>query len=446
MLSSASFQAELEAVRQLPRVDYRRQMVLKRRALEELCRCCFADASGRLDSLQRFAEEHPVVADYARFRAAVEKQHSLWPSWPSPLREGILKEGDYDESVRRYHLYVQWLAHQQVEEVAQKAGETGVGLQLDLPLGAHPEGYDTWRNQDIFVRDVDMGAPPDTFFTRGQDWACPPLHPEKLRQQGYRYYIDCLRHHLRQAAILRIDHVMGFHRLFWIPKGMDAKQGLYVRYPAEEFYAILTIESQRHKAIIVGEDLGTVPPEVRPAMSRHNLRRMYVLQFDLTPDPKSALATAPTGMVASLNTHDMPTFAAFWQGLDILDRKELGLLNETSARQEMARRQSLKQALVGFLQQEGLTKEPSDDLPSVLRAVLAFLSASQAGVVLVNLEDLWLETLPQNTPGTWRERPNWRRKARYSFDTFQRLSQVTSELHEIDRIRKGGIAQNNVKS
>ena len=436
ILASASFNAELGELRSLSLVDYRRQMALKRRILKELSRCCFAEASGRLQGLRQFVQANPAVEDYARFRAACEKWRTSWRSWPQPLRDGVLSDGDYDQEAKQYHLYVQWLAHEQLEALSQRASTEGSGLYLDLPLGVHPDGYDVWRNQELFVEGVSVGAPPDTFFTRGQDWGFPPLHPESLRQQGYSYYIAYLRHHLKHAGALRIDHIMGLHRLFWVPWGTEASQGTYVRYKPEEFYAILTLESHRNEAIIVGEDLGTVPPQVRPAMSQHGLHGMYVVQYELSPDPQRALRPAPTDVVAGLNTHDMPTFAAFWQGQDIEDRLNMDLLNTFDAQVERMHRDNLKQALAAFLQHEGWHVEGFLEPGAVLKAILAFLSASSARVVLVNLEDLWLETEAQNVPGTQEPFPNWRRKARYDFEMFSQLPQVVDMLKAIDRIRK----------
>jgi 4-alpha-glucanotransferase len=438
-MASSSFQKEIEALRSLPLVDYRRLMALKRQILHELARCCFAEASDRLNALRRFAEAYPVVRDYAHFRATCERQCVPWRSWPQPLREGVLKEGDYDEEAKRYHLYVQWLAHRQVQALSERAREKGPGLYLDLPLGVHPDGYDAWRKQDLFVQEASVGAPPDAVFTRGQDWEFPPLHPERLRQQKYGYYIAYLRHHLRHAGMLRIDHVMGLHRLFWIPRGMEAGQGVYVRYRAKEFYAILALESHRNKTVIVGEDLGTVPRQVRPAMARHGLHRMYVVQYELDEldsHPQAALRQVPSNAVASINTHDMPPFRRFWQGLDIHDRQEMGLLTEAGAGQELVRRRALKQALAGFLQHRGYIKGPASEPTDMLKATLSFLSASFAPTVIVNLEDLWLEAEPQNVPDTREKRANWRRKARHSLEAFSRMPGVVATLQELDYIRK----------
>jgi 4-alpha-glucanotransferase len=436
MLVSSAFQKELETLRNLSLVDYPCQMALKRRILEELCRYCFAEAPDRLKALQHFIEAHPLVEDYARFRAAGEKQHASWSLWPQPPREGVLKEGDYDEEAKRYHLYVQWLIHEQIQSMFEKAHEKGIRLYLDLPLGVHPDSYDIWRYRTVFALDASGGAPPDAVFGKGQNWGFPPLHPEGLRKQGYSYYIACLRHHLRHGGILRIDHAMCFHRLFWIPEGFGPQDGLYVRYPAEEFYAILSLESHRHRCWLVGENLGTVPSYINQALRQHNVHRMYVVQYEIVAEPNRALTTAPADSVAIINTHDMPTFSGFWQGLDIEGRLKMGLLDRNSAGAELEKRRAIKEALLSFLQQKGFIKASPTDLLAVLRAILAFLCASPSPAVLVNLEDLWLETQPQNVPGTGNDFANWRHKARYALEAFSSLPEVQDLLEEMQQVRR----------
>jgi 4-alpha-glucanotransferase len=409
-------------------------MALKRRILEECCQYLITEKPGQFGDFQAFIRANPIVEDYARFRATMEKQRSPWPTWPERLRDGTLNEADYKKNSKLYHMYAQWLANQQVQNLANKARKKGVILYFDLPLGTHPNGYDMWRERESFALEATAGAPPDSVFTWGQDWRFPPLHPEKIREQGYRYVRDYLRHHLQQAGMLRIDHVMGLHRLFWIPRGLGAKQGVYVRYHAEELYAILTLESQRHRSVIVGEDLGTVPSYVRPAMSKHNFQRMYVLHYELADSDK--LHHPQRNTVASLNTHDMPPFASFWQGLDIPERLSLGLLNKKSAQIEKRDRQKTKNALAAFLSIGNWSHEKDTDVRAIMKACLSFLSASLARVILVNLEDLWLETQSQNVPSTDDRNLNWRRKARYALEEFCQLPEVRDTLKEIDRLRK----------
>jgi 4-alpha-glucanotransferase len=212
---------------------------------------------------------------------------------------------------------------------------------------------------------------------------------------------------------------------------------VYVRYNAEELYAILSLESHLHKSWIVGENLGTVPYYVNPTMHQHNIHKMYVLQYETAPDQTRPVRMVGANSVASINTHDMPTFSAFWKSLDVEDREDLGLLSKAGARLERKNRETTKQALVGFLKRKGYLSEPATE-KKVLRACLAYLSASHARVVLVNLEDLWLETKPQNVPGTHKERPNWQRKAAYSLETFWELPQVLETLKELNQLRSRG--------
>jgi len=438
LLESSSFQREITSQRSSSLVDYHRQMILKRRVLEELCRCLFAEPSQRLENLQHFTGMNPTADDYARFRATGEKLGTSWRFWPQPLRDGTLIEDDYSEDNRRYHLYVQWLTNQQIETVSKKISDERLQLYLDLPLGVHPDGYDVWRKREAFIPNTSVGAPPDAVFSKGQNWEFPPLHPERIQQQGYRYFIACLRHHLQYASILRIDHVMGFHRLFCIPNGMEPTHGVYVRYQAEEFYAILALESHRNKAIIVGEDLGTVPTYVRPAMKRHKLHQMYVVHYELASDPRKGLRPIPHNSVVSLNTHDMPPFTSFWKGMDICLRRRIGLLDKAGLKEEESQLISIKEALVTFLQDRGWLHGSDDDILPILKACLSFLAASQARMLLVNLEDLWLETQPQNVPSTKTEYPNWQRQAQYSLEQFCQLPQVTHILQTINELRKRG--------
>src|SRR5204862_2527684 len=218
---------------------------------------------------------------------------------------------------------------------AEEANARGQLWYLDLPLGLQPARDDIWRYREFFVPGVAGGAPPDPVFTKGQNWGFPRMNPEAMRLNRYAYVIALLRNHFRFARLLRIDHVMGLHRLYWIPNELSGDKGVYVEYSAEEFYAILSLESHRHQAGIVGENLGTVPPGVNRALAEHNIRQMYVVQYEIMGDPeKPNLPPVPAKSVASLNTHDMPPFQAFLEGLDIDDRLDLGLLDEKTARKE----------------------------------------------------------------------------------------------------------------
>ncbi len=439
LLTSVPFQEEIKTLRSATQVDYRRIMIKKRQVLEELCQHLFATSSKRQQALLRFVKANPIIEDYARFRAARERHGPSWQAWPSMLADGAIKEVDYDEATKRYYIYTQWLIHEQMERLFKTAQSGNVKMYLDLPLGIHPNGYDVWREHDVFFPGISAGAPPDAVFTKGQNWGFPPLHPGRIREQGYRYFIAYLRHHLKFAGVLRLDHVMGLHRLFCIPEGIPASEGTYVRYHPEDFYAILSLESHRNRTIIVGEDLGTVPSYIRPAMKKHGMYRMYVMHYELAAGLGRNLKPVPSDSIASMNTHDMFPFAAVWDGTDIEQMTALGFLDRATAKLERKLWENRKRALVRLLQVKGFLDKTPASTEEVLKACLVFLSDSDARMVLVNLEDLWLETRPQNIPSTTDEvYPNWRHKARYRLDELCQMPQVVATLHIVNRIRRGG--------
>jgi 4-alpha-glucanotransferase len=405
-------QALPEPLKQTKLVDYRGAMAHKRRILEQLSQTFFSDATPeRLQAFGKFLRANKGVEDYARFRAVMDRQRQPWQAWPARLRDGTIQEADYDEATKNYHLYAQWIVQEQLQALSDRLGARGQYLYLDLPLGLHSAGYDVWRDREFFVQGVSGGAPPDPVFTKGQNWGFLPMNPEAMRRNRYQYVIAYLRNHFRYAKLLRIDHVMGLHRLYWIPEDLTGDKGVYVEYPAEELWAILSLESHRYRAGIVGENLGTVPREVNAAMSKHDIRQMYVVQYEIMGDPDSPeLRPPPEKCVASLNTHDMPPFRAFLDATDIDDRLDLGFLDQKTAAVERKQRKKMRRRYSDILQ---------------------FLSNSMANIVLVNLEDLWKETLPQNVPATSSERPNWRRRVRPSLEQIRKMAGIAEVLSNV---------------
>jgi len=435
LLAAPETERRLQALRAAPLVEHQELMTLKRRIIALLAEEFFREPREQRPAFAQFVRDCPDVEQYARFRAAGERHRLDWRKWPQPLCDGRIQPGDYDDRARQYHLYAQWQIDEQLRSLVEHARAREMIWYLDLALGVHGNSYDVWRERECFVAGISGGAPPDTFFTKGQNWDFPPLHPRRTREQGHRYFLETIRRQLRYARLLRLDHFMGMHRLYWIPQGFAAKDGVYVRYPGEELYAILTLESQRHCAGIVGENLGTVPPVVNAAMQRHGIHGMYVFQYEAGPEPERSLRTPRTDEVASVNTHDMPPFAAYWSGLDIDARLDLGLIDQAEARRQQDDLAALRAALVHLLRRRGLLREETVEPQQVLEACLALLSRSPAPVVLVNLEDLWQETEPQNTPGTFHERANWRRKARYGFEEFRELPAVLRILRTVAAAR-----------
>ena len=436
LVGSASFRRRLEKLRSEKLVEYRAGMKLRREVLEILSGEFFAGGTpGWREHFDEFVKRRPELLDYARFRAATEQKGKPWHAWEAEGRAGKLREGDYAAEVVNYYSYCQWAADEQMAAVLEGCEKRKLKFYLDLPLGVHPDSYDAWRYKEFFAQGVNAGAPPDAFFTKGQDWGFPPLHPERMRELRYRYVIEYLRFQMQHTGMLRLDHVMGLNRLYWVPQGCGATDGGYVRYPAEELYAILALESHRYKCVLVGENLGTVPKETNRAMDRHKVEKMYVLQF--AEAENGTLQEPEANEVASLNTHDVPPFAAQWNGKDIADRVQLGLLTRAEAAGERKRREKWKKDVVRALRRSGdLSKKEGATAREVLRGVLNYLGRSRAKTVLVNLEDLWLEEKPQNVPGTSEERPNWRRKAKLGLEELFGSKEV-GELLEVLMKQRG---------
>lgn len=416
LVGSASFQEEIRQLRTDALIDYPRQCLLRRPVLELLARHLFEQRGPRWLALQQATREEPLLEDYARFRAVGERHGKPWPEWPERQRAGIIESGDYDPAAFQYHLYAQWATRVQIAALGDKLRGQGATLYLDYPVGVHRHGYDAWRFAELFVPSISVGAPPDAVFTKGQDWGLAPLHPGQLQATGYRYFLDSIRCQLQHAGALRVDHVMGLHRQFWIPAGRPAAEGVYMSYPAEELYAVLCLESHRNRARVIGENLGTVPPAVNQALERHGIGGTYVVQYELQPRLEEPLAAPEKLSMASINTHDMPTFAAYWQGLDLDDLFKLGLFDVQGIAAERERREKTVGALLQFLRQAGLLADEGrgPSMPDVRNSLLLWLAGTNAGSLLINLEDLWLEVLPQNVPGTSLEFPNWRRKLRHA--------------------------------
>ena len=404
-------------------IDYRAQYRWRRPFLDACAQRLLADEAF-VAGVDAWARDKGAY-DYAAFRALGEQHRAGWRAWPVHVREGTKLATTRAEAIAMgaeaarvdTHVVGQWLMHAQLQQL--QGGD--VGLYLDLPVGVNCDAYEVWRWRDLFLTDLAAGAPPDALFLGGQNWGLPPLSPTALRRDRYRYFIACLRHHMRAAGMLRIDHVMGLFRLYCVPSGRPATDGVYLRYPHDELLAIVTLESSRTCCAVAGEDLGTVPAHVRPAMHRHGMFRLHVGQWSFPQQVGEAPAVAPAEAVASLDTHDTPTFAGWWRGADIDDKRDLGLIDDAHAHAEREERERHKVALLAFAD----AHVEGDTLTEVERAMVATttdLALGPAEIVLVALDDLVLDPLPHNVPGTLpshagaapargtHERPNWQRR------------------------------------
>ncbi len=397
------------------------------------------------NGLRSYVTEHPEVNDYARFRAAGERFGRDFRHWPSVARSGLLRWNDVDPTLVRYHLFAQWIIDSQMSDLSRRLAQRGQTLQLDIPIGVHPDGYDVWKNPSEYVSATSIGAPADDLTTEGQTWGSPPLHPARIRENAHQQFRDALRCHMRVAGVVRIDHVMGLQRLFWVPDGASARDGLYVKMPFHELLAIVAIEAQRHGCDVVGEDLGTVDGDLREAMAHEGLRRTYVAQFAIGEE---SLDEVPAGAVASFGTHDTATFLGWWGEADLDERVAVGQLSADDAVPARAQRRHDRDRLVRAL---GLDPdragEPGVGPARVLDAVHAALADSDAGLVMVQVEDLLEMATGVNLPGTFDERANWSQLVPLSLEELAAttvLSEALAPLRERRGFASGGHGQPRV--
>ena len=406
-------------------VDYAAVWQVKR----ELLDACFA----------RFAQrtgDDPLAAEFERFVAAggdalrrfalfeaLTAAHPLepWSHWPADLRRpdgpGIAAFAARHAGRVRFALYLQWLADRQLAAAARdaRAGGLALGLFRDLAVGAAPDGAEPWSNPGAFAHGVSIGAPPDPFSTGGQIWNLPPPNPAALAASAGAGFRDLVAANMRHAGALRIDHVMGLSRLFWIPDGATAAEGAYVHYPLEMLVGILAQESVRARCLVIGEDLGTVPEGFRERLAAADILSYRVLWFERDGTGFRAPARYPANACACVSTHDLPTVAGWWTGADIDEKQSLGLLGADAAADARAERQASRHALAEALDQAGVVAGTPIDgtapyAPAITAAIHRFAASSAAALVLLQADDLAGETVAVNLPGTDRVRPNWRRK------------------------------------
>ncbi len=392
-----------------------------------------ADAEVRAALAARPAPDSALLDDellrYARFRGAQARLGRNWRDWPADARSGRLSAEDVDSDEVRFQLTAQTLLREQLGGLKRQLEQDEMRLGLDLAVGVHPDGYDPWSRQSLFGEGMSVGAPPDQGFPSGQDWGFTPVLPEASRREGHRYLAASLAHQASLAGVLRVDHIMAWTRLYWIPHGMGVHEGTYVSYPAEELFGMLTLESTVNQCEVVGENLGTVPREIHKALPRHGIWGMYLAEFQSPDEPA---IRPPTEMdVALVGTHDTPTFAGWLTANDVAERVRYGLLPEHAApgvRDERAR-------AAHWLAER--MNSCVDEPHAFFAELLAWLGRSESPLVVPWLEDLWLEQRGVNLPGTRSsDRPNWQRPMSRLLDEIFTDTQVADLLGGLDQARR----------
>jgi (1->4)-alpha-D-glucan 1-alpha-D-glucosylmutase len=394
---------------------------------------------------------------HALFEALQEHFHRRdpgvwgWPVWPQAYRDpSSAQVREFAQANRarvEFYQWLQWQADVQLERVGLRSLELslGVGLYGDLAVSVDRGGAEAWAEQDLYALGASIGAPPDDFNLNGQDWGLPPWIPQRLRAAAYAPFIATLRANMRHTGALRIDHVMGLMRLFWIPAQTSAQHGAYVHYPLDDLLGVLALESHRNRCAVIGEDLGTVPDAVREALGRAGVLSCRLLYFERWQDGEfKSPSDYPAQALVAASTHDLPTLAGFWQGHDLELRERLKLYpTEEVHRQQVLTRDRDRARLLAALHREGLLPDGASLDPAAMgqftaqlgRALHLYLARTPSKVLLVQLEDV-LGALDQvNLPGTTEQYPNWRRRLATDLERWPLLPEFTELCSALERER-----------
>lgn len=393
LVESSAIQDKIKYLRSLEYVNYGQVFALKKQVLTIMARDFFA--AGASQKYRDYQKANPLLESYVKFRATKELEQN-------------------------YHRFVQFAMF---ETLSEFQATSPCPMYMDFPVGVNDGGFDFAYFRENFFAPVSVGAPPEPVFQLGQDWGFPAFHPIQIRNNEYGYFIESIRAHLKFSRILRIDHAMGLYRIYAVPKGFGGKRGVYLRFPSQDFFAIVALEASQAGADIIAENLGTVPVAVNELLKAHNFKTMRIIQLEVDQDAKKCLSSLAPGELVSLNTHDMPEFATFLAGEDLDQVRDLKILAENFHGPMKAQR---KASVARWAKDLG---EPLID------SCLSALAESPADYLVVNLEDLWGETRPQNIPGTWKEVPNWRRKMAKTISEWSQDRKVVEHLDSLHKHR-----------
>jgi len=482
-VQSPEFQTRLVALRDVPLVEHVAVSELKFEILELLyaefqsrhltdgvpgvpgamgARPAARDALGQA-FLDFIAERGEALHRHALFEALQASFHGAdasvwgWPVWPEayqdPAGPEVARFAMEHAGRVQFHKYLQWQAARQLACVSDRCEALGlaVGLYLDLAVSVDRSGSDVWGQRDDFAPGATVGAPPDEFNPNGQGWGLPPLRPDRLRANQYRFFIDTLRANMRGAGALRIDHVMGLMRLFWIPPGRTARDGAYVHYALDEMLAIVALESQRNRCMVIGEDLGTVADAMRAALARFEVLSYRLLYFERHDDGSfKAPDVYSRDALVAISTHDLATLTGWWAGHDLRLRLQLGLFpNEQLFEKQLLDRTQERVRLLLAMQHAGLlTADAVAEAgtasvlpPKAVEAIHAFMASTPSQIMMVQLEDVLGEIEQVNMPGTTSQHPNWCRKLPLALKAvdvdpnFGRLAKTLSALRPHAQLR-----------
>ena len=396
-------------------------------------------ALGRLPArragLAAYRTATPNLERFATFCALQHVHGQDWRDWPAPYRHPGRPEvaafGEQHRDEVDYHAWLQWLLEEQLAAVPSTPG--GLGMLNDLAIGFAPNGFDAWSFQDELAAGISVGAPPDPLGPHGQDWGLPAFVPDRLAAGGYGPFAQTIRAGMAHAAGLRIDHVMGLFRLFWIPEGAEPAQGTYVRYPADDLLGILALESMAAGALVVGEDLGTVESGVRERLATEGVLSYRLAWFEHGPGGgRRRAADYPRLALAATTTHDLPTVAGFFSGSDLEHLCDIGMARPGG--DEQADQEAQRASLCRLLEDEGLLAPGERSVRAIVAALYGFLTRTPAMLLAATLEDALEAHDRPNVPGTVDQRPNWSLPLPVGLDDLAADPRVRRLAEVLDRI------------
>jgi 4-alpha-glucanotransferase len=417
-VNAAGLDQALTRLRQTELIDYTGVAAAKLHGLRLAFESFKTSGPGaERDAFERFCcERAPNLMRFACFEFLRRQYREPWWQWPTPWRQpddaALMELRARQDHAIAFFEFLQWIAHQQLDACVKRASERAmpVGLYLDVAVGVDPAGFDAWNDQDAILRTLAIGAPPDAFNPAGQNWGLAGFNGTGLARRQFAPFRALLRHSMRYAGAIRLDHVLGLNRLYVIPSGVAADKGLYLRMPLEHLLAIAADESNASRCIVIGEDLGTVPEGLRDILAVWGVWRYHVLIFERAGDgaflPPRAYAR---DALVTNTTHDLPTFAAWCAGADLRLRQSLGLDPGESDED----RNKARAALTAALAQQGFG-------PLSLEATVRFMSATPSRLLMISIDDVLGLTDQPNVPGTIHEHPNWRRRLPVDLDRLAR--------------------------
>jgi 4-alpha-glucanotransferase len=461
-IQTAGVADEFAALEAMQLIDWPRVVKAKLAVLRALFAQFIAqdDAALHRDFIKFVKRGGRALEDHARFEALQAAQlkqlgEGHWRNWADELRDprsaAVAEFAAAHKDEVDFFLFVQWLAAKGLSHAQHVAHDCGmaIGLIADLAVGCDSAGSHAWSYRDEMLQGVSVGAPPDLFNQAGQSWGLTTFSPRAMRTQGFSAFIDMLRAAFTLAGGIRIDHILGLRRLWLVPDGESAKNGAYLRYPLDDLLRLIALESWRHKAIVIGEDLGTVPPGFRERLQEHGLLGIRVLWFERAEKGPGFKAPADWDhdVTATTTTHDLPTVTGWWIGEDILWRAKIG---QTAARAdgkdavEMAQAERAKdRELLWTAFQEAGVAAPDVDVPADISAqtapvdeALAFVASTPAPLVTFPLEDLLALAEMPNLPGSIDEHPNWRRRLAIPVSELFDDDSFVDRLLAIDQARQ----------